>query len=69
MDSDLYLSTAEIVKMTGYKRPAAQLRMLASLNIPARRRVDNTVLVLRMHCIHPATMQQKSAAPKLKSSR
>lgn len=65
----LYLTPIEIKGMTGYSRPANQLKMLASLGIPAKRRPDNSVLVMRMHCMHPAAIQGAANAPKLKSSR
>jgi hypothetical protein len=47
------------------------MKLLKSLRIPARRRPDNSVLVMRMHCMHcmhPATLPANEA-PKLKSSR
>jgi hypothetical protein len=56
---------------TGYRVPAYQMKLLKSLRIPARRRPDNSVLVMRMHCMHcmhPATLPANEA-PKLKSSR
>lgn len=65
--TELTLSAEEIKGMTGYARPALQLRVLQSLGIPARKRPDNSILVMRMHCIHPATLVQQ--APQLKSSR
>jgi hypothetical protein len=57
------LTPEEIYEITHYKRPAEQLRELAELGIPARRRHDNTVCVLRVHY-----QQQKPAdqRPKLK---
>lgn len=69
----LALPQEELRELTGYARPSKQLEALKSLGIPARRRPDNTVLVLRMHMIHPVPMQVHasgpSTAPKLKSSR
>jgi len=65
---DLALSEAEVKALTGYTRPAYQLKMLKGLGIPARKRPDNTVLVLRMHCLHPMR-HAVNDAPKLKSSR
>lgn len=44
------LTDEEIKDLTGYSRPAYQLRVLDEMHIPARRRPDNTVMVLRMHC-------------------
>lgn len=64
--TDLVLSDEEIHEMTGYARPSNQLKVLASLGIPARRRPDNSILVLRMHCIHPVTVSQ-TVEPKLKT--
>jgi hypothetical protein len=64
------LSHDEIRELTGYVRPVFQMRILKDLGIPARRRPDNSVLVLRMHCWHPLAQPQKpNDAPKLKSSR
>lgn len=64
------LTDDEIKELTGYSSAAYQLRVLQELCIPARKRPDNSVLVLRMHCVAPA--QQISAigrpAPRLKSS-
>lgn len=45
------LTEAELKELTGYSRPAYQMKVLKALGIPARRRPDNTVLVLRMDCI------------------
>lgn len=65
---DLTLSEAEVKALTGYARPAYQLKVLKGLGIPARKRPDNTVLVLRMHCQYPV-QQAANDGPKLKSSR
>ncbi len=46
--SDLVLSTAEIITITHRKRAREQLRDLITLGIPATRRHDNTVCVLRV---------------------
>lgn len=62
------LSPEEIYDITHYKRAAEQLRALKELGIPARRRHDNTVCVLRMHTMAPAA-NQPAAGPTLKSSR
>lgn len=43
----MILSPQEIYQLTHLKNPSAQLRYLAKLGIEARRRPDNTVLVLR----------------------
>lgn len=65
---DYTLTDEEIKEMTGYSRPAFQLRTLKELGIPARRRPDNSLLVMRMHCLTPVALQAVSG-PKLKSSR
>jgi hypothetical protein len=54
LETPLELTEDEIERITGYKRPTKQMEMLKSLGIPARRRPDNSVLVMRMHCIAPA---------------
>jgi hypothetical protein len=46
-NNDLVLSVDEIVKITHRKRPVEQLRDLIALGIPAVRRHDNTICVLR----------------------
>jgi predicted naringenin-chalcone synthase len=48
------LTEAELVRITGYRRPSKQIEILKSLGIPACMRRDNSVLVMRMHCIAPA---------------
>jgi hypothetical protein len=65
---ELWLSDSELTKLTGYRVPAYQLKVLKSLGIPARRRPANSVLVMRIHCRHPSTLPANEA-PKLKSSR
>lgn len=52
------LSPDEIYDLTHYKRPSEQLRTLEKLGIPAMRRHDNTVCVLR------ANLRQPTAAPE-----
>jgi len=68
ISSELALSEDEVAKITGYSRPSNQLRVLGDLGIPARRRPNNTVLVMRMHCLYPAAALP-DAKPKLKSIR
>lgn len=46
-NNDLVLSREEIVDITHRKRPVEQLRDLLALGIPATRRHDNTICVLR----------------------
>lgn len=65
--SELALSKNEVNRITGYARPTKQLEVLKLLGIPALRRPDNTVLVLRMHCIHPAATTTVGDAPKVKA--
>ena len=59
------LSPDEIYNITHYRRTAEQLRVLARLGIPAERRHDNTVCVLRMHLAAPAA-KPVPARPQLK---
>lgn len=66
--TDIELSEAEIKRITGYSRPAYQIKVLRGLGIPARKRPDNSVLVLRMHCTSPATVAANDA-PRRKSER
>ncbi|WP_410857157.1 hypothetical protein [Paraburkholderia sp. SIMBA_054] len=44
------------------------METLKSLGIPARKRPDNSVLVLRVHCMYPVASPERAAAdkPKLK---
>ena len=57
----LVLSADEIYQITHYKRTAEQLRALAQLGIPAVRRHDNTVCVLRCNVTSP---REKPPAPR-----
>jgi hypothetical protein len=63
------LTPDEIYDITHYRRAKEQLRELQALGIPARRRHDGTVCVLRMHTMAPAANQAASPGPTLKSSR
>ena len=68
--ADITLSADEIADITHYKRPAEQLRLLLKMGIPASRRPDNTVCVLRMHVTQLAqVVAAANDAPQLKSSR
>ncbi|MFM0218235.1 DUF4224 domain-containing protein [Paraburkholderia caledonica] len=69
LDQQIDLTEEEIVRMTGYRRPGKQIETLKSLGIPARRRPDNSVLVMRVHCIYPVGAPERAAndRPKLKS--
>ena len=64
----LALSNQEVIDLTHYRRAAEQLRTLKEMGVPATRLRDNTVRVLRMHLMHPATMVA-APAPVRKSAR
>ncbi|PJC95966.1 hypothetical protein GQ37_025175 [Janthinobacterium sp. BJB1] len=66
--SELALSDQEVIDLTHYRRAAEQLRVLKEMGVPATRLHDNTVRVLRMHLIHPATVPA-APAPVRKSAR
>jgi hypothetical protein len=66
--SKLTLTEAELFELTHYQRPASQLRFLKEIGIPAKKRPDNTVLVMRMHLVTQASNDVQSG-PKLKSAR
>jgi hypothetical protein len=59
----IMLTDQEIKDLTGYCRPAYQMKVLKSLGIPVRRRPDNTLIVLRMDCT--ARNAQPANEPKL----
>jgi hypothetical protein len=70
--NSLALTPDEIYMLTHCKRAKEQLRELARMRIPATRRVDNTVCVLRMYVTAPAALlagQVGGDGPQLKSSR
>lgn len=69
--SDLVLTPDEIVAITHRLRGAEQLRDLKAMGIPATRRADNTICVLRMHVTVPTAAAAPAAndGPQLKSSR
>lgn len=67
--ADYVLDNEEIRDMTGYSRPFYQMRVLSELGIPAKRRPDNSLIVMRMHCLHPIAQKAANDIPKLKSSR
>jgi hypothetical protein len=54
------LTEQEVVAVTGYQRPAYQLAKLKEMGIPAHRRPDNTIMVLRMYV---TTRPTTAAAP------
>jgi hypothetical protein len=64
--SDLVLSAEEIVAITHRKRPVEQLRDLLALGIPATRRHDNTICVLRVDLV---ARQQAANAPEERPQR
>ena len=55
------LSEEEVVAITGYHRPKFQLQRLQEMSIPAHRRPDNTVMVLR---VYATTRPAAPAAPE-----
>jgi hypothetical protein len=71
--NSLALTPDEIYMLTHCKRAKEQLRELARMRIPATRRIDNTVCVLRMYVTNPALLasggQVGTDGPQLKSSR
>jgi hypothetical protein len=66
--NELALSDQEVIDLTHYRRAAEQLRALKEIGVPATRLHDNTVRVLRMHLVHPASMPA-APAPVRKSAR
>ena len=71
--NDLALSPEEIYSLTHCKRAKEQLRELERMRIPATRRVDNTVCVLRMYVTVPGSLPGAGSpandGPQLKSAR
>lgn len=72
--NSLALTPDEIYSLTHCKRAKEQLRELERMRIPAVRRVDNTVCVLRMYVTSPAALAGGGSGtgadgPQLKSSR
>lgn len=66
--NELALTDQEVIDLTHYRRAAEQLRVLKEMGVPATRLHDNTVRVLRMHLVHPATVPA-APAPVRKSAR
>jgi hypothetical protein len=64
----LTLSKDELIELTRYHRANNQLQFLKELGIPAKKRRDNTVCVLRMHCLNFAS-NDSLRQPTLKSAR
>lgn len=70
LQNDLVLSPDEIVSITHRKRPAEQLRDLVALGIPATRRHDNTICVLRADVTtRRAAANAPEARPQRKSAK
>ena len=67
--SDLVLSPAEIITITHRKRAREQLRDLIALGIPAVRRHDNTVCVLRVDLARRAAKNATVQGPQRKSAK
>lgn len=68
--SELVLSVDEIVTITHRKRPVEQLRDLLALGIPATRRHDNTICVLRADVTTRRTAANApDARPQRKSAK
>jgi hypothetical protein len=72
----LYLSAQEIIELTGYTVTSYQMKTFQQLGIPAVRRTDGSLLVMRMHCHYPVpwiysplTEGLKQPAPQRKSLR
>lgn len=63
------LTDQEVIELTHYRRAAEQLRTLKQMGIPATRLHDNTVKVLRMHLVHPASTTPMAPKPIGKSAR
>lgn len=69
-NSDLVLTRDEIVEITHRKRPIEQLRDLIALGIPATRRHDNTICVLRADVTtRRAAANAPEARPQRKSAK
>lgn len=62
---NMALSPDELYDLTHYKQPAAQLRELARLGIPAVKRHDNSVCVVRAH-LASGPIKSEPARPQLK---
>lgn len=67
----LTLTPAELTEVTGYRRAAEQLAYFRRLGVPAHRRPDGTVSVVRQHLLDLQRRAETSSAPRpqLKSSR
>lgn len=61
LKQDLVLSDAEIFTITHRKRAQEQLRDLIALGIPATRRHDNTICVLRADLERRVATQREAA--------
>jgi len=70
-EQGLVLSLEEIIDITHRKRPGDQLRGLTALGIPALRRHDNTICVLRADVTtrRAAAGGPSASGPQRKSAR
>jgi len=55
----LVLTAADLVQLTGKRKPSAQARVLEHLGLPYRQRPDKTLVVLRIHVEVTAPRQQQ----------
>lgn len=70
MSENLVLTREEIEAITHRKRPLEQLKDLLALGIPATRRHDNTVCVLRVDVTtRRAAANAPEARPQRKSAK
>ena len=67
--NDLVLSPEEIITITHRKRPREQLIDLIALGIPATRRHDNTICVLRVDLARRAAANAPTGGPQRKSAK
>lgn len=68
-NNELVLSREEIFTITHRKRPLEQLRDLIALGIPATRRHDNTICVLRADLVRRAAANAPTGGPQRKSAK
>jgi hypothetical protein len=66
INNNLVLTRDEIVTITHRKRPIEQLKDLQAMGIPATRRHDNTICVLRADV---TTLRQAANAPETRPQR
>lgn len=63
------LTPAEIIEVTGYRRGADQLAYFRALGIPAHRRPDGSVSVVKQHLLELRRLAEAQSAdrPRLRS--